>query len=276
MFCFAAADTVRPAQAPDDVKVTMFGDSYGYGVNNDSIKTRYGDILGDRLGAHALISAVGGSGYLNAVNGFTWRQRVANGDLAESLIGKQDLVFVFGSVNGSGYSDAAVQAEVALTVRAMMSAQPGAIIMVAGPQFTANKPTLPSRYAAVKSGVVAAAGADPLVVSIDNSPAGEAWQTGGEKAGATTGLGNNDIYLGPDGSHWAAAGNYYGGRRIADSVVNKLRALPSYLVQSTGFRPSVGTKVTLRLRYEEQDLRSNAPISGYSEYQSKDGPMRSS
>lgn len=235
-FNFMKTDLVRPLGFADDPRMAVIGDSYVNGSNPDNIRALAAYVCAERLGVrNPILNGVGGTGHLNNAQSstptsYTFGQRIAAGDMDVARIGAMDLVAMIGSVNdalanNAAWTDAAYQAAVQADTAALMTAQPNAIILVSGPQFTKNFQTTAARYAACQAGVVAAANGDPRVIYVDTSPSGEAWQTGTGTTAATAGDGANDYEGHTDGTHFNTLGNYAYGRRMASSYVKVLTAL---------------------------------------------------
>lgn len=238
-FNFMRTDTVLPLPSfADDPRMAVLGDSYVAGASPDHIRAIAAYVCAETLGVrNPILNGVGGTGYLNNnATAKTFGERIAAGDFDVARIGAMDLVAMIGSVNdalsvNAAYTDAAYQAAVTNAVGAAMTAQPGAIILVSGPQFTRNFQTGASRYAACAAGVAAAVSAagetSGRVRYLDTSPTAglDAWQTGTGTTAATVGDGSNDFFGAADGVHPNALGNANYGRRMALGYVRALQIL---------------------------------------------------
>lgn len=220
-----AGDSLWPAPTGDEPKIGFIWDSWGSGSTLGGVtahtiyKQAVCDFVGQRLGvANPRVAAVASTGLLSGANvatSGTFRQRIAAGDIDVSRIGPLAALYIPGSLNDQANSDAACQAEYALTIAAAMVAQPNAIIFGAGPQYTTNTNTTQTRYDAHAAGFAAAAGGAKRMIYIDHSGNGENYLFAGNVA----------TYVGGDGNHLNDAGQPYYGRRIGDSMVNGIRTV---------------------------------------------------
>lgn len=216
----ASGSLSKPPADPAELRIALVGDSHGNHAGSGAtnpIALAYPDFLGERLGtANIWCLSNGGTGFLNAATSLgTYRQRIAAGDLDEANCGVLDLVMLSGTTNddsalNGAWTDAALAAEVQLTVSAAMSKQSSALIAVWGPHVTQARPlTAQSRYDAMKTAVSAAAAGDPRVIWLDNSPSGMNWMNAG----------NLGTLIGPDGVHWTNAGMSTMGHAIGDALI---------------------------------------------------------
>lgn len=208
--------------ASEQPRIAMLWDSYGQGELSDTgtlnkLKLATPDYIAARLGcANPWINALAGTGVVatgaapGTFNSFA--QRVAAGDLDASRVGGFDLVWAPVSVNDSGttynLTDATVQSAYASMIAALMAAQPDAIIVGSGPQYAVQIKPPQSRFDAAKAGFLAAAGADPRMIHLDNSLTGENWMFDGINA----------TIIGADGLHPTKVGAQYLGERIGGSI----------------------------------------------------------
>jgi len=221
-------DTIRPAQFADEARIGYIGDSYIAGALSDTGTINYArmtttDYMFARFGVvRGWPFGVGGTGVLatNSGNSANFQQRRDNGDFKISRIGRLDLLIAPPSINdsssssGGTTSDAVFQAAYQTYISSLMIDQPTAIIVGFGPQFAVSTQPGQSRYDAAKAGFLAAAGNDPRMIWIDNSPAGEAWMT----------TANIGTIIGPDNIHPNRLGVEYLGNTIASSVLQAISA----------------------------------------------------
>lgn len=225
-----AGASIWRAPSPDQPNIVLQWDSWGFNTlssGTNPIRLAVPQFFGEQLGVSNVFSiAAAGTGFLNDAGTIgTYRARMLNGDVDPGNVGNPDLFIMAGSINddpqvNAAYTDAAVQAEVTLTVALAMQRMPNALIMVTGPQQTpasAQRPqfTAQSRYDAIKAGALAAMGSDPRCFYLDNSPAGEAWYAN------TT---RNAAYIGTDNAHPNDAGKAYYGYRMAQSALAAIRS----------------------------------------------------
>jgi hypothetical protein len=227
-FNIEATAVLEAAVYPDEVRALVITDSYGEGVGcTYPVCNSYVYKLGETIGAPRIISnGQASSGVTTAGTFNSFGQRVAWGNLAPSLVGNLDLVFLWPcSINDFAASDATVQAGVTALIQAIIAVQPTALIVCSGPQFVHNGQTSVSRYAAVKAGVAAVG--DPRVIYLDNSQGVAPWQTGTGYAGATTGSGNGDNDVSSDGTHPTDIGHQRLAQKIGLAMGKALLALVS-------------------------------------------------
>lgn len=170
-----------------EAKWALDWDSWGEGTGNgatNQARLAQPAYLGEALGVTNLTSvSLGSTGYL-ATNGgaaLNVLDRLNAGDLDYARIGTMDGVFIPTSTNDStvtnGFTPAQLQAQVPLVLQRTRQAQPYAIIVVAGPQYTTSNPTSQAWYDATSAGVAAyiASSGDQNVVYVDNSATGQNW-----------------------------------------------------------------------------------------------------
>jgi hypothetical protein len=223
-------ETVWRLPQSTDLKVAFVWDSYGFGALSDGTNNLKLNVLGEVgevLGTPNLLSfSRSGTGYLNPAGAFgTYRQRLQKGDLDFANVGIMDVVAIFGSINDSAtvnaaYTDAALVAEILLTIPLIMVAQPTAIIYGTGPQVTlsASGAANQARCDAMRDAFLQAGGGDPRVRWIDSSPNGQNWEyaTPDSLVAITTGS---------DNTHRNDVGKYYDGDRIAGAIIADCKSL---------------------------------------------------
>jgi lysophospholipase L1-like esterase len=216
-------------------RVVIIGDSYaaGSGVTT-SLNGMYYDI-GPHIGSEDVwLDAQGGSGY--GVHSTTNGTDVPAGgpnrylDRITKVISAQtwdlaqiapDLVVVHGGGANDKYkgrTDAQVIADVTAMFIKLRAKLPDArLVFVEGfapplAGFAANNPN----YIAIRTAVqTALAGVGVYYIDVaTTSP----WIAGTGRIGATTGIGNSDVYIGNDYTHPVDAGHLYLRRRIAEKL----------------------------------------------------------
>lgn len=221
----ATGYSIWPADLGQQPRIAMILDSFGTSMNDTTLQLKLAmpDWFAAFFGCNnPYVNDAGSTGVIgnNAGTYNTFAQRVAAGDLDYARIGNMDLVFAPGSVNdanptnngiASPAGDATVQAAYQSYIAALMVAQPNAIIVGAGAEFTNGVGAVSTRTAAYKAGFVAAAGSDPRMLFLDNTLFEYAPDTG---------------VLGADTVH---PGGVFGarhiGERLARQILSRVRAL---------------------------------------------------
>jgi hypothetical protein len=212
----------------DPVRTVLFGDSWLGGTlsggANDAHLT-VPDYLAARKGVSVPYNfSRAGTGALATNNGadLNWLQQIQAGTIDVARIGQVDEVDFAGSVNdanatamgGTAATDAQVQAQTTLIVQAARTAQPGAVIVFLGPEYTTSYPTPQSRFDAYRNGCLAAAATDANVVCSDMSP------TGSNILNAA----NVSTMIGADGVHVNDVGKQYVGDRWGQQIITDILA----------------------------------------------------
>jgi len=145
-------DTIWKPASVGGPRCIILGDSYTGGTGADASgitgwAQKFAAIMG---WPDTWAAGVGGSGYLNAGQGTTFRSRVA----ADITANNPDIVIVAGGHNDTSYTTAAIQAEAALLFAAIKSGSPKAKLIVVGPMGAANAQ---ASYAAMQTAIFAAA-----------------------------------------------------------------------------------------------------------------------
>lgn len=226
-FNVAPTDTIWKVPVRSGLNCAALGDSYIDGPTSDTLCGGYVWHLAEALGIENIRPlGISQSGWVAAPSGASWLYRIQNGDLDVSRVGNLDVLFIYGSINDNAQTDATVQAAMASGLALIKEKQPNALVIHAGPQFTSSGQTSQSRYDAMKATFETVYPVGSRGVWIDNSPSGAPWMTGLGDMGATTGSGNNDLYLDTDKTHWNAAGHKYGGHRFGSAVIEAVRGMP--------------------------------------------------
>lgn len=186
------------------------GSSYGPWLAGGSIA----QLLAKRLGwRDAWNLSAGGTGYLNpSASGFaTFGQRVA-----QALALAPDVVLLMGSTNDAGYASAAVQAEVAQTLRAIRAGSSAPIVVVGVPSI--NVAGAAATEAAVQAAV--AQSGDPLAFFVAVCGATPPWVLGSwnNASGVPAGTVNGGLYVAADDVHPPEIGFDYYAQRIEHAI----------------------------------------------------------
>jgi lysophospholipase L1-like esterase len=206
----------------------IYGDSYvdgGYGDGTNNAMLGLARQVGYRLGIRDwFCSGASGEGYLVLGNqsGKTARGRAA----ADLVAYAPDYVLLTHGVNDAaqGKSPAAIQAEVTAFATDVMAALPNTIFTACGPWRAPILNTSAAIKDAIKSGFAAHPEYGARLLYVD--PFVENWQsTGAGRVGATSGVGNSNIYIGADGGHPLQAGHDYLAKRLADAAIRHIGVL---------------------------------------------------
>jgi hypothetical protein len=222
-------------RTPDQPLIAILGDSWTAGVlsgGTNSVKLAVTDYFAAGIGVASPLSfGIGGTDFIwdaGITNG-TFRQRILQGDINNTRIGDMDAVILPASVNApiqfvggnTAVSPAALRAEIPLALGAARTAQPHAILVVTGQEYTTATPVTQDFYDATKGGVadyVAATG-DKGVLYLDNSATGENWLFG------TTTTGINSVAFTGSQNHVNDVGKVIYGERWAHSFISALRTM---------------------------------------------------
>lgn len=219
--------------SPDlaQARIAVLWDSWGAGVgsgNTNATKLTVTDFFGERLGIANIFScSVGGTGVIspnNTATNLNYIQRVQStlggmGDLDVARVGTFDAVIVGGSLNDfvlSGNTSAATQTALVTLLQAVRTAQPNAIIVVQGPQYTTSTGVPTQAWYDAHSAAVTAFN-DPDCIYIDNSASGQKWMFG------TTSAGINSVIFTGANNHVNDNGMIYVGRRMAESMLAAIK-----------------------------------------------------
>lgn len=221
--------TLRKANPPK-YRMIVMTDSFGQsGPANDYIGV-FSNQMAQRLGvADIWTNGEGGIGYVKtnpSLSGLTARGKITP-DIAPY---NPDHIVVALAYNDFDLVAATVGAEASLYYRALLDQFPNAIITVIGPWHGPSQIVPQAMHNALKAAAAAQAEyrADNTgrLAYFDTSPStGVPLLFGTGRVGATTGVGNTDIYTGPDGVHVVSDGNDHLGRATADLVLRHAMAL---------------------------------------------------
>lgn len=216
-----AASRVTAPATNDIVRCIFTGDSYTAATGASIPDAAWSQVAARYLGIEdAWACGIGGTGYLNPGSGTAWTCRSHIKDVIDSA---PDLVVFAHGANDFTSPPAAITAEVLLCLTEVRNALPATPIVVMG-CWPLNSG--PSQAAIATEGAIAAA-----VYNFDDGfckfapvvsePSGS-WVFGTGSAGAPTGSGNGDFYLGgvsgTDKSHPNDAGHAYLGFKAAEAI----------------------------------------------------------
>jgi lysophospholipase L1-like esterase len=221
-----AADSVFPT--PRAPKCIVISDSYGDGAGDGYLN--YHQVVSRVMGWDTICAAVGSTGYLSTNGGLAmkFRDRIVS-DLYPFDC---DVVLLEGGVNdipgapvANTWTQADLEAEAALTWRAILDNKPDALLIVVGPMrgSSGNANAYPSN--AMDTGFQAKAatfgeyGKRLFYLPTITDPAG-AWVFGNTTTGNFSST--PAVYGSSDGTHLLEPGQEYLGRRVTTSLVNAL------------------------------------------------------
>ena len=247
----AGNDEVRPWDRSAEASMAGMADSYG---GHAGVLWSSGGPLWEAaalLGIpHLDISAVGGTGYApNSAPGSGNSGDAFAARLATTTAGVPDLFITTGGINDNNSlalfpyatADAArlgFEAAARNYFTALRAALPQSLLVASGPW--APRENIPIDAVAVSkaeaiAGALAAAGGPWIFLdnlrggwrcsSGASAPGTGPWQTGTGRVGATTGVGNGDVFVDRDGTHPTVAGVQHLGLRIAEGVRAALATL---------------------------------------------------
>lgn len=222
------ANVWLPTTSPGE-KIAFVADSYGQGFG-PLVPGGFAFPAALDLGFKDIrLSAIGGTGYLNAnVTYRTYRGRYADDIVAWN----PDYVVLVGGINDQGrQSKATLQSEVEALVDQHDASLPGVPLIATGPWSVGNTTNVASAYIdvrdAIKDGLATStspwAFIDTLTSNITTSTgvtitSSSPWIFGTGKTTALAGNGNADLYIGSDGTHPSTDGYRYLGMRLAAAI----------------------------------------------------------
>jgi lysophospholipase L1-like esterase len=213
-------------------KAVIVGDSYLLGISGTAspgvfldrpwVWDGWGARAGRYLGWNVYPSAVSGTGYLATDSGT--EVKYADRLTTDVVNLSPDIVVVSGGLNDQGLTLASVQTQVNAVYAALRTGLPNATIYALEPfspldTYDTNLGTI--------AGYISAAAATNNCTYISGC---SNWFTGSGYAGATSGVGNSDIYIAPDGYHPTAAAGYpYLAERFVAAIGTRVarKAAPS-------------------------------------------------
>lgn len=202
-------------------RIMGVGDSYFDGTGADSFITGMFLQAAKRLGLpDAWNQGEGGLGFVDdGSSTYTARQKLATDVIPYA---PNWIVCALG-INDDDKSAPAVQAEAILYFNQLLSALPNTAVTVIGPWRAPllNPPN--AIFDAVKAAVQAQPEYGGRIVY--NDTLADSWQQIAGYAGAVSGTGNSNVYIGADGAHPTQAGHDYLSQRIAAAVVAHARLL---------------------------------------------------
>lgn len=213
-FNFEPGRSFFPAQAAGRIRSAFGMDSFSDGVTyggevttKTQIAQTWAHVAARMLGDDVpLVSGFSGTGWARNVAP-KWGDRIDAGDFSQARAGKLDFIGLFGTINDRTENEAAVLTAMDTKLRVLRAQQPNAFISYAGPQWHATSATPQSRYDAMKAVVQ---GIDSRFIWLDNSPAGEAWQTGNGFLGTSPPAGSTQTIVGSvSGSTATITANIY-------------------------------------------------------------------
>lgn len=212
-FNVVTGSAVTPMAAPA-VKLSYWSDSYGAGgyAGQSNLKHTLWQVFSERLGCSDPVpECLGGQGYVAQVNGRTIGNRIA--DDAGKITGL-DGTFGHFSINDFASAQATTIAATVAGLTNLQAQIPTSCWIGWFVGFPADNANNPSRYAAYKAALEAAADARTIIVDV---PA--------VKLISTTGtLPNDAAHDSPDGTHPGVNEIDYAAPWMADQFISKLTA----------------------------------------------------
>lgn len=197
------------------------GDSFMASSTDDAHHDGMAAVCSKLLGVEdTWAGGIGGTGWLNPGTGqTTFLQR----NLSDVVAAAPNAVVIMGGYNDTAYPTADLTAAVSLWINQTRASLPNATFFVLGPFASRTGPSASILAAenAIKAGVDQVN--DPFTFFIPNSTdVNGPWMSGTGRVGATTGVGNADIYVNTGGVHLTASGYVFAGERIADAIMRTL------------------------------------------------------
>lgn len=220
-------DTVWTPDKSDAIRFLMSGSSYVDGGNSFPILGGIDipNLIAKRLGwSDPWNVGIGGTGFISQGAGNAFYTNL--GRVSDVLNNSPNILIAEGLINDTGSSAATVTAAVLTYLQTVRAAKPTLPIIVLGafPTQTGPSAAVLATEAAGLAAVTSFADNLTWFCPIANDPLGP-WQSGSGKVTATSGSGNNDVYMSSDGTHYTQPGLDYLSQRIVNFVRNTV--LPS-------------------------------------------------
>ena len=233
--------TILRPSAPLGPKVIFLGSSYEEGTGTHAGFQGWPYAAADRLGwRHVESSGSGGTGILNPSTGSGSSKVKYRDRLTVDVTSRNPDVIVIaaGPNDASSYSVSAIGAEAALLYAKARNESPDAFLIAVSNYTTNDSGNVSATILATRDAIKAAALANDVDLFIDTiagqwtradgqtGPAQGPWINGTGRSGATTGVGNSDLYIGgltgSDVVHPTPDGHAYYGARFAADVAAAL------------------------------------------------------
>lgn len=222
-------DSASQVWAPDtnnSIRVIVEGDSYTSGGNafpiagNTSWPAQVGKLLGWNDVWNA---AIGGTGYISTNGGLNLNLL---GRITDITANSPNIVLVMaGADDARVFTMPQIQAAAITYYQQLRASLPGVPIIVTGIWASNSNSTIVAAENAIKTAVMQMK--DPLMffIPIATDTTGD-WSTGTGNVNATTGTGNNDVYIGSDGAHPVQKGIDFLAYRLANAIRNVIAQIP--------------------------------------------------
>jgi len=247
-------DKISPWDRSLEPSFCAMGDSYSQGSSfNWPIGGPFW-VAASLLGIpHIDLNAMGGTGYAPVQSAYAWTSNSGNAfgaRLTDSVKTVPDLFVTGGGINDNyGYAAAplyptvtaantAFQNAVTSYYKSLRTALPNSVIAAMGPwapkQSIPTNPVAQGKLNVITQALQSIAAPWVLIDNLNggwrnssgaSGPQTGPWQTGTGNTAAPTGIGNGDIYVGPDGTHPTALGHEYLGRMLASNLAAAILAL---------------------------------------------------
>lgn len=217
----AAADTITLSPVAGLLRGIAVGDSYVQGSGATARGDGWASYMMDCLGIRdAWLSGSGGTGWDAPTDASAYRFGERTTDWLNFA---PDVLFFHGSYNDRNATAANITANALAALRATRASLPKVPIFVFGAFAGASGPSagILAAEAALKAAVQGFSDRYTRFIPISNDPTG-AWISGTGYIGATTGVGNSDIYTSADAVHPPDVGHAYIGGLAADRVIAHL------------------------------------------------------
>jgi lysophospholipase L1-like esterase len=247
-------DTIAPWNRSLEPSFCAMGDSYAQGASLTWPTGGPFYVAASLLGIpHMDVNAIGGTGYAPVQSPYSYTSSTADtfgGRLPDSVSSAPDLFMTGGSINDDygiaisplyptvASANTAFENAVLSYYQKLRSLLPNSVIAAMGPwapkQFIPTSSIAQGKLNVIQQALTSITGPWVLIDNLNGGwlnsagvkgPQTGPWQTGTGHVGATTGVGNGDIYVGPDGTHPTAIGHEYLGRMLASNLAAAIQAL---------------------------------------------------
>lgn len=197
-----------PAVGP---RIAVLGDSQSEASFVDYAGGQWWAEMARAVGIDDMMSfAVGGQGIVAGNNYF--------GRIPDIIAAAPDIVWMTGSSNDAGQTDAAVRAAVATALQQLRAGLPNAMLITSSPWHSPGVPVVGSRNTAMQGGV---SDANVGAKWVDTVP----WTTNGRYIGGGSGTGSSSWKVGAgDGTHYSQQGHSENGALGAEALRGFLAA----------------------------------------------------
>ena len=247
-------DTIAAWDRSLEPSFCAMADSYGQGASYNWPTGGPFYVAASLLGIpHVDVNAMGGTGYAPVQSPFAYTLNPGNifgARLPDSVNAAPDLFMTGGSINDDygiaspplyptvASSNTAFENAVQSYYQNLRTALPNSVIGAMGPwapkQSIPTSPIAQGKLNVIQQTLQSITAPWVLIDNLNggwtnssgaSGPQTGPWQTGTGNSGAPTGVGNGDIYVGPDGTHPTPLGHEYLGRMLASNLAAAILAL---------------------------------------------------